>query len=238
MAVGEQVAKPAVRIAFFGDRMNKKFAAMLVVSSSLIVGAAGAAVAAPAGAESPSNCTFSKGTTTCGTDGASVSTPTTSGPDANGCTTTTTVTTVTTTYTAHHGTYNSHGEAVTSPPSSTRTTGTVISQTCPTNTPTAAQICLGQGLNYDEGGTYTSAPFGLDPGQTYAVFFNCGRGNGLTLAQAQELTPLLFPACRADRGNSHVYNDDPAYDANPYLASNYPATGWYYQCYNDPSLYA
>jgi hypothetical protein len=238
MAVGERVAKPAFRIVVLGDRMNKKLATMLVMSSSLIVGAAGAAVAAPAGSESPSNCTFSQGTTTCGTVGAPVSTPTTSGPDANGCTTTTTVTTVTTTYTAHHGTYNSHGAAVASPPSTTQTTGTTTSHACPTNTPTAAQVCRDRSLNYEEGGSYTSPQFGFVPGQTYPVFFTCGRGDGLTLAQAQELTPFLFPACRADRGVSHVYNDDPAYDANPFLESNLPATGWYFQCYNDPSLYA
>lgn len=76
------------------------------------------------GVETPPNCTFSNGITTCATTTSVTSTV------AVGPTCSQTVTTTTTSYTAHHG-KDPHGEELPAPPSTTTTTNGAV--TCPTN---------------------------------------------------------------------------------------------------------
>lgn len=141
--------------------MHLKTLFPLVVTSIAMLSATGTALAAPAGSESPSNCTFSKGTTTCSHVGDPVVT-TSTGTDGAGCTLTYKTTTIPTTYSAHRGTYNSAGEAVPAP-ASTSTESTVLdSKVCPP-AKTAKTICE------DAGGTFDGTPTPTDymhPGGT------------------------------------------------------------------------
>lgn len=77
------------------------------------------------GVETPPNCTFDNGITTCATTTTATST------QADGPTCTQTITTTTTTYTAHHG-KDPHGEELPAPPTTvTTSTGDPV---CPANT--------------------------------------------------------------------------------------------------------
>lgn len=128
---------------------------VFILACGFALAITGAAVAAPAGPEGPANCTFANGITTCAQVGSPVQTgSTTSSPDVRtGCTTTTISYTTTTTYTAHHGTYNSSGEAL-SPPPSTSTQSTSTTQDCPTH----GSVALNAGQSQDCSGAGQTGP--------------------------------------------------------------------------------
>jgi hypothetical protein len=102
---------------------------------ALALASAGPALAAPGGPESPANCTFSGGVTTCASVSQAVASgSTTTIPDVRtGCTTTSTTFTTTTTYTAHHGTYNSRGAATSAPAPTSSSTTSGEAPVCPIN---------------------------------------------------------------------------------------------------------
>ena len=182
-------------------------------------------MAAPAGPEGPSNCTFEKGTTTCSHVGDPVVTTSTSSPDpTTGCKTTTTTTTITTSYSAHRGTYNSHGKQLADPPS-TSTESSTSSEECPPPPPanSAKAACEALGYNYNEpGGDFIQN--GYHHGELY---YTCGDGNDLTIAQAWAIawTPVHSQHCVVSRDGWGTVNA-PGYPAS------FPATGWYYVCFD------
>lgn len=223
-AVGESVANPSL-LRPHGEPNMQTHHKVLIGAAALIAASAGAAVAAPSGPESPSNCTFSNGTTTCATVGAPQTTSSVSAPDANGCTITTTTTTVTTTYAAHRGTYNSHGVALPNPASTSSSTSQDAAPSCPSSggTPSAAQAyCESLGYTYNGPSTMTVN------GRPQDVHYTCGEGNALTLTQAWAITNNWNCETELNAWGT-VLNPDMSWVG--VSGATLPTTGWFATCY-------
>jgi hypothetical protein len=189
--------------------------------------AAAPALAAPSGAEGPSNCSFSNGTTTCAHVGAPVVTSSTTSPDQNGCTTTSETTTTTTTYSAHRGTYNSNGTSVAAPADTSTSSTREVSHYCPpppSNGGPGEAGCKSLGYNYSD-----TERQQVIYGSPSTVHFTCGEGNDLAIGQAWDIQWTSFmTACQqlaATTPNTWGTVQAPGYPAT------FPATGWYLVCY-------
>lgn len=197
----------------------KVYRTVLATAAVVVAASAGAALAAPTGVESPTNCSFAGGATTCSNVGTPV--VSTSSPDTNGCTTTTT--TVTTTYTRHRGVFNSHGVLLPAPAATIVVTD---SGTSCTQQVTMRSLCEGIPATYTEGGT-AATPDGVQ-----STYFSCGVGNNLTIDQLAGLGLLrLFKGYCWNQynGEQSMWNATAGYDPEAYPQT--VTSGYYFVCY-------